>query len=206
MIKLPKDTKSYVIKSVTKKLLPFLILELIFGLTLVFFGEKIFITKSPSIEKFGYVVFMLIPVLITGMPFKLIDSSWCGEIVYVEVKTVVDTFSRSPGRPELYENNIVYITVKRDNGKFVYTDAMHLGEKGSYFMRYGRYGPDYYPTGKIEYFVDKYKVGDRIYKFYGVPYMLHISKSSDKINCVICNTDNSKTATKCSFCNHTLIK
>lgn len=188
MKQLPHDLKKQVCKTVLKRAIPCALLLAAFGVLLILWGDRIFNMENEQLKILCYIVTMLIPLAITGVPVKLIDRTYCGEVVDTKVKRTVDNESSiKPTIEHMYYKNTVYLDVRLDNGKVITVKAYE-----------GR-DSDLNP-----YF---YKKGDRVFHLYGSKNTIVLPKENvNAVRCPVCGLLNLKEDDKCKDCWHTLIK
>lgn len=187
MKNLPQDLKSHIRKSVLKRIIPCALLMAAFGILLFFLGERIFNMENVQLRILCYIAVMLIPLAVTDVPIKLIDRTYCGEVVGAEVKRTVDNESYvKPSLEHMYFKNTVYLDVRLDSGKVITVKAFE-----------GR-DDDLNP-----YF---YKKGDRVFHLYGSKYTIVLTNDSvNAVRCAVCGTKSLKEHGVCADCGHTLI-
>ena len=197
-ITLPADIENYVHKSIAKRIIKCVLLMILFGTILYFWGERMF-SFSPELKTGAYIVVMLLPFIISGVPIKLIDRSWCGEIIKVHIKEEVafNTVGGVKGIP--YTKHSVYLLVKTDKGIIKNILAKEYGSKLNN-------GADVPLQGKIEHHTDDYTVGEKIYHFYGLKNYYVVRNHSDTLDCVVCGSENKRENKTCYDCGHTLLK
>ena len=196
---LPKELRTRAKKAVLKRIIAFVLLFLGFGAILFFWGEIIFKSDSVLFKAICYTIVMLLPFLITKMPFKLIDRTWSGEVVNIGVKQE-NCVTTVGGKPLAYIKNHLVLKVKHPNGKIKKRIAMTLEVKRTN-------GNDRnFALGKIENQMDRYKIGDMVYHFYGYKYPHVVSKTPDaKKHCISCGCTNGMDKATCWNCNLPLI-
>ena len=183
---LPQDLKSYTRNFILKKLLVLAALLAVFGTILFFLGGRIFNFDNVGLKILCYIITLLIPFRISGVPAKLIDSTWCGQITDINVDLTTDSDSPSkPTRETLYTKRTVYLTVVTPEGKTV---------------RYKVYsGPD--DVSGV------WHVGDSVFHLYGTDKVVVLPDGkSDTVTCPVCGSSESAHAEHCTGCGHTLIK
>ena len=185
---LPSDLKKHIQKTVLKRLIPCAILLAVFGALLLVWGERIFNMDNPNMRILCYIVTMLIPLWITGVPMKLIDRTYRGEIIGMRVKRSVDNESYvKPTIEHMFYKNTVYLDLRLDNGKEVTVKAYE--------------GRD---TDLNPYF---YKKGDRVFHLYGTKNTIVLPAENKKaVRCAVCGLLNSTDDEKCNDCGYSLIK
>ena len=113
--RLPNSLKKKQRLKILSRLLPCLVLLLFNIIVLIYFGELL-----KSKYEIGNIIIrialVIVPFLICGVPFKLIDSFWSGTVseISVEEKTATETIG---GRPWPYLRHELVLTVTGDNGK-----------------------------------------------------------------------------------------
>ena len=107
---LPKDLQIYCRNRILKRVIPCIILISVFATILTLWGSVIFNTDNKAFQTSCYVVVMLIPFVITGVPHKLIDSTYYGTVKKVDIVTTTDNDSSvKPTREHLYGTNHVVV-------------------------------------------------------------------------------------------------
>ncbi len=198
----PRDLKKYRTVRILKIVVPFVILLIISVLACFLLSCEI-----PSLEnraviktKVAYIVLLALPFVITGFPKKLIDKSWCGEIVDIDTK--------------------IYNTLYKLNNSCTYTKAsiilkIKLGDKKTKevevfttpkptensFYSYANWKP----AGKTEYQASRYNAGDKVYHFYLFDHLFIENKNEQTVTCIVCGAVNSKNNHKCAVCNHSIL-
>ncbi len=188
-LKIPAELKKHARKTVLKRLIPCAVLAVAFAVLLLLFGNTVCKTDNTVFRLSFYIVVMLIPFVITGVPFKLIDKTYEGIIESVNIETTVDSDSSvKPSRERLYHKNMVYLTVKLPNGK-VCTKKAYEGK------------------ANLNQHLETYKKGDRVFHLYGSKYTVVLPKASDsEMQCVVCGEYNKIENNICRSCAHTLYK
>ena len=189
---LPEDIRKIVTRSVAKRVIPCIILEFILLWYVILFGEMSFKMVGIEVRILIYIALILLPFIITGVPLKLIDRSWKGEIVAINVDMGLD---RSVNGKGVREVSYLVLKIKRDDGKIVdhTVSVFSLG----YTMQSSR--------AKSEFAEDDYAVGDKVYHYYGIKRLLIIHKDNSR-ECVICGSNNPEKNDRCFYCGHSIIK
>ena len=187
MKELTNDLKSHIRRAVLKRLIPCAVLLAACGVLLFFLGERIFNMENEQMRILCYIIVMLIPLAVTGVPKKLIDRTYCGEVIDARVKRTVDNESYvKPTLEHMYYKNTVYLDVKLDNGREITVKAFE-----------GR-DDDLNP-----YFYHK---GDRVFHLYGSKHTVILPREgANAVRCAVCGTKNLISEGKCVDCGHTLI-
>ena len=129
---------------------------------------------------FSLVILYVIPFLISGIPLKLIDSDWYGEIILIEVvkpkRWDIDSFKKN----EFALNALI----KTQTGKL---KSFRIIDEGEIFY------------GNRE---NVYKVGDKVLHIYGTNFITPVRKldKHKPIVCVECGTKNEYGTKICRAC------
>ena len=188
-ITLPKDLKKYVIVRILNRILPCTLIFIVLGGILIEWGDVIFKTDNASFQHSCYVVVMILPFVLTGVPHKLVDRTYHGIVTKVDVVTTFDNKSSvKPTREGIYTKNIIFLTVLLDNGKTVRKKVYEGGTK----------------TGQH---LSTYNEGDTVFHLYGTNITIVLPDNTDtNVQCAVCGASNEKNIDKCRICEHTLIK
>ena len=186
---LPKDLQAYCRKRILKRVIPCIILISILSIILALFGRIIFNTDNTAFRVSCYIVVMLIPFIITGVPHKLIDSTYYGTVRKVDIVTAADNDSPvKPTREHLYLKNTVYLTIEQPNGKLIYKKAYSI-------------------NARLQQSINTYNAGDAVFHLYGTETVVVLPDANDGyVHCSVCGSSNSIENDKCRNCNHSLIK
>ena len=184
-IRVPRDIKELTDRRIYKKVVLSIAFMVIVGVLLFLFGETVFGSfGSPSREILYAVLILAIP-LSFGIPFSLIDRTWCGEITRVDIRTE-NTKSTVVGVGGIYTKYFVDIEIKLDSGKLI--------DRTVYEGRV--------PAGRQ---FNMYQIGDRVVHIYGTKYIQVVHKSESRPTvCVVCGTSNPPGERQCDSCGHTL--
>lgn len=199
---LPRSLQIKRNRNILSRVIPCVILLAICVVIITIWGEKLFHIPNDdyvAIQKSFYILFLLLPFVITGVPMKLIDTSWSGTISEIKIEESVGTYSRSLGKPGLYTKHDLVLTIVKDDGKKIEYTALSLGQKNKPWQN-----PPV--VGRIEYQAEKYHIGERVHKYYGFKY-LYISpyhNNEGKV-CIVCGTPNNDQDTVCGLCHSELI-
>ena len=202
-ISIPKDIRNYVRKKVIFNVLFFVCLEALAVVINVSLFEELRVRLNVGIHILLIIALQIIPFFISKFPFSVIDKSWRGEVVAVNINTKTDAFFAG-GKSYSYTNHQIMLDVKKENNKVVKIKAKEVGEPNpetTWLLGYTV--PN---QGHITAFINYYSVGDTVYHFYGIPHYYIAKKQSDKNDCVICGTQNSSERDTCLNCGYSLIK
>lgn len=175
-------------KTVIQKLAPCVLLLIVFGLVLYFWGERIFEILPPIARIAAYIITMLLPFAITRFPFCLFDRTFAGTITGVRVKNEYtmekkELFSRS------YTSRILiqaaYLTIEEPSGETREVKVMLNNND----------------------LAEAFKPGDKVFHLYGTKHSVMLPElSGDHVECPVCGDDNRAALAECHSCGHTLIK
>ena len=181
-VNIPKDVKNYGIKRAILTTVYFIL-----GEAAAVFGAYLFSTNSnEAATVITFAIAIAIPFFVTGFPMKIIDRSYIGMIVKVNVATTT-TSSMKEGPMHVHQNNDVNLYIKEENGNILVKKA-------------------YQGEAKTKSGFKKYANGDIVVHVYGTePIILLPLKPSMDCQCAVCDT---KIANQdfCPSCGHTLIK
>ncbi len=186
---LPKDLQQYCRKRILKRVIPCIILISVFATILILWGNVIFNTDNKAFQTLCYIVVMLIPFVITGVPHKLIDSTYYGTVKKVDIVTTTDNDSSvKPTRENLYLKNTIYLSIEKPDGKLIYKKA-------------------YSGKVRLQQNINTYNEGDLVFHLYGTNTVVVLPDSNDSaVHCAVCGSSNNTGDDKCRDCNHSLIK
>lgn len=186
---LPKDLVLYKRKRILMHVIPCAALVCAFLAILLLFGKTIFNTEIKEFRISCYIIVMLIPFAVTGVPRKLIDSTYYGTIKKVDIITSTDSSSRTKVTREcLYMKNTVYLLIETSSGKTVYKKAC---------------------SGKVQTgeSINKYREGDLVFHLYGTSTVIVLPDASDTaVQCAVCGDTNKTDECVCHSCGHSLVK
>ncbi len=165
---------------------------------LIFPFEKSYGGGSMLFAKiFVYAFLLALPFLITGVPFKLIDRSFCGTVKNVEIK---DGLGSTAGNRWFYPKNDIILTIETDDGKTLMYTALSLG------VRVQSSATDTAARGNISDHEERYRVGDRVYKYYGFKHLFTCQNDErNAVYCIECGTACKSSEKKCWSCGSELI-
>ena len=199
-IKLPNDICVYVRKKMLKRILCLVVLVALFAAVNVClwieFKDMNVISRVAIL-----VASVILPFIISGVPLKMIDRSWHGEVISTEIKEETGVYMHGGQYATPYTKHVIILNVKKDSGEMCTVRAAEYGSKNR--LR----GEEVPGEGNIQHHMNDYREGDLVYHFNGVPYNLVVCKEVHRpANCVMCGCRNPKTDDKCFNCGHSLIK
>ena len=190
--RVPRDIRKYVMGRILRRVVPFVLLTALFlglmiGFDSFFFGDedKEFRAQSQAV---AYILAVAVPMLITGVPLKMIDSSWEGEVVKVHAYTTIE--SRAPlkqSRNDLFLQLNVKLTVKTPSGRLIRRKAAQsrATDKG---------------------ILNAFAVGDTVLHLYGTDHAVVLPESTNgPFGCVICGRRNKGKVGRC-YCGYSLMR
>lgn len=186
--KLPKDLTLFSIKTALKRIVPCVLMLIAFAVALIFWGDVILPIQKEPVKTILYVIVMLVPFAVTGVPYKMLDRTYSGTVQKVEITTTVDNaYHSKPTRESLYYKNTVYLHVMQENGVVI---RQKVSEKDA----------------RAAQNLEAYKVGDKVFHLYGSTQTIVLPEEKDElVQCAICGEANYKNECHCKLCNHTLI-
>ena len=188
-MKIPKDLQLYCRKRVLKRVIPCIILISIFATILAFWGNVIFKTDNESFQALCYIVVMLVPFVVTGVPHKLIDSTYYGTVKKVDIITTTDNDSSvKPTREHMYLKNTICLSIEQPDGKLIYKKA-------------------YSGKARLQQNISTYNEGDLVFHLYGTNTVVVLPDANDSsVHCSVCGSSNNIENDQCRNCKHSLIK
>ena len=187
---IPKDLKAYCRKQTLKRVLPCAIMFVAFGLILLEWGEVIFATQNKIFLISCYVAVMILPFVLTGVPYKLIDKTYYGTVTKVDVITALSCKSavKVGGDMMWYTKNTIILTVLLENEKSIKVKV-------------------YEGQTKLGQHLNSYHEGDKVFHLYGTNVTIVLPDSADtSVQCSVCGTSNNIKDDKCRDCGHSLVK
>ena len=157
-IKLPRDLKAFAIKAALKRVVPCVLLLATFSIVLIFWGDVILPIDKEIVKVIVYTMVMLVPFAVTGVPHKMIDSTWVGEVV--ETKIVEENSFTNEARPRMYGSVNVILKVKMQNDKI-----KEIKLQGSTFAKHRNLR--FAASGNANQKEDFYSVGNTVFHLYG---------------------------------------
>ena len=185
-LRLPRDLRGHVRKAVFKKVAPCVLLLIVFGAVLYLFGERIFELVPPAVRIGAYVLAMLLPFVITRVPFCLFDRTFVGKVKHVHVQNEYVAVKGLAGSNLHISRTLatfVYLSLDLPDGKEKRIKTVQSG------------------------FIEEFKPGDTVFHLYGTHHTIVLPEmAGDHVECPVCGDDNRVELTACHSCGHTLIK
>ena len=190
--RVPRDIQQYVRRRVLRRVIPCAVLIVALVVSFLVFDETFFGDPDKPLrlqaQMLAYVLAFIVPMLITGVPFKLIDRSFEGKVEKVHAYTTVEDPRRALHmRDTRYQRLNVRLTVRTSEGVRIKRSVA---------------------KSKI---VDKrilewYRMGDQVLHLYGTDYTIVLpTKEKGAVRCVICGKKNEYGAVRCCECGYSLI-
>lgn len=183
---MPRDLRGHVRRAVIKKITPCVLLLIAFGGAMYLFGERIFELVPPAVRIGAYVLAMLLPFVITRVPFCLFDSTFVGKVKQVHVQNEYVAVKGLAGSNLHISRTLatfVYLSLDLPDGKEKRIKTVQSG------------------------FIEEFKPGDTVFHLYGAKHTVILpEKAGDHVECPVCGDDNRAELTACHSCGHTLIK
>ena len=157
-------------------------------LLFLIFGRKYYEFWKPLNKILTLCATVVFAMLVTGVPLKLIDKSWCGTVEEVKINTFTDSINKArPTWENLYITNRIVLHVKIADKK----NSMVVWQQPYMYM----IPEDYYKTGDTVCYVD------------GTDYVCRLpNKQGDTVKCVICGLENDRNNENCAVCGHGILK
>ena len=186
---LPKDLLLFCRKKFLMRVVPCIILTALFATILILWGNLIFNTDIKEFQISCYIVFMLIPFAITGVPYKLIDATYYGTVKKVKITTTTDNDSSfKPVRELLYQKNTINLIIEKPDGSLIYKKV-------------------YSGKAQLQQNLSTYHEGDSVFHLYGTKTTIVLpDANSTTVHCAVCGSSNHIEYEKCRNCGHSLIK
>lgn len=185
-LRLPRDLRGHVRRAVIKKITPCVLLLIAFGGAMYLFGERIFELVPPAVRVGAYVLAMLLPFVITRVPFCLFDRTFVGKVKHVHVQNEYVAVKGLAGSNLHISRTLatfVYLSLDLPDGKEKRIKTVQSG------------------------FIEEFKPGDTVFHLYGTNHTIVLPEmAGDHVECPVCGDDNRAELTACHSCGHTLIK
>ena len=185
-LRLPRDLRGHVRRAVIKKITPCVLLLIAFGGAMYLFGERIFELVPPAVRVGAYVLAMLLPFVITRVPFCLFDRTFVGKVKHVHVQNEYVAVKGLAGSNLHISRTLatfVYLSLDLPDGKEKRIKTVQSG------------------------FIEEFKPGDTVFHLYGTNHTIVLPEmAGDHVECPVCGDDNRAELTECHSCGHTLIK
>ena len=196
---LPLSLRKKRVRNILKRVIPCVLLFAFILAAIILRGEEIFDFPHRLAQRVVYAIFLLLPFVITGVPLKLIDQSFSGTVIAVNVTEKIGVYSRSFAKGGIYTRHDLVLTIQTDEGKKIKYTALSLGVKN----RNGQFPPG---LGSIEHRTEDYSVGDRVHKYYGFRALwVTPQNSDDQKYCIVCGTKNGNDDSRCWSCHSELV-
>ena len=195
---LPNDIVKYVKKKVARCVVIFAALgSASIGISVL--SWQYFTGKTNAIFHICILLLLgIIPFWVSKFPWILIDRSWIGTVIDISIEQKTGTYTVGGGKSFPYDKNIIFLKVRKDNGKEVYIPAREFGIRS----HAGFPVPN---EGDVAQHLNEYSLGDTVYHFYGLKYNYIVKKNSEMIDCIVCGSQNQKERSACLSCGHTLV-
>lgn len=190
MKQLPLDLRRVARQAVLRRVIPCVLLEVGLVVLMLLIGDDLFgDTPMPTALIYGlYVLLLLVPPFVTGVPLKLLDKTYCGTVEDVKVTDGVAFQYAVAKGGKRYSTIVTTLTVRTSDGESLRRTVTHTG-------------------GHAQLKGEGYRVGDRVFHLYGSPHTVVIpAKQSDIRRCAVCGETNGFEETCCRSCGHTLIR
>lgn len=191
--RVPRDIRRYVLWRVLSRVVPCALMILTAVLALMFFDDVFFGAADKPFrvqsQMLGYTVVVIVPLLITGVPFKLIDRSFEGKVEAVHVYTTVEDPRRALHMSNAqYQRLNVRLTVRTQDG---YRLKRSVAKSKMVDKR----------------ILNWYHEGDEVLHLYGTRYTVVLPDDfRAPVRCVICGKKSGYGDVRCPECGYSLIR
>ena len=202
MSKIPKDLKRFSVKCVLKRVIPCILGEIVLGIILFLWGDRIFMTDITEFKISCYIVVMCIPFVLTGVPFELFDRTFFGKVNKVKVES--ELTSTGVSAVEMRGSKVTFYAILQitdENGN-IFDRKVKLDNLDSERNK-DIFGKKLSGNG-----VDvSFKAGDGVFHLFGTNNLVVLPEASDTtVKCAVCGRINPVENNECSKCGHTLVK
>ena len=197
-MQLPRELSEYLKKQKMKRIIPCAVMEVLIALILILWGNTIVRTDVLPFKIIVFLLMLLAPFLLTGVPMKVLDQPWSGEIIKVDIRDGV-SFTADTDMHRPHGTLTFALSVRSDDGKVVMKECGAGTYTTVWWERVQNTNPDH--------IANRYQVGDRVFQL-GKQYpIIVLPKSEEKIcQCAVCGRTNAIENEICEECGHTLIK
>ena len=189
MKQLPKDLQKFILTKILKRCIPCAIILFAVIAVLFLFGDTLLGEENNIFKQTCIIIAVIIPFYVCGVPFKLLDTTFCGKIVEVRQELSLDNErSFKPSREGMFTKNTVFVTLITPSGKRIRRKCF---------------------SGRLDQIknTEKFKVGDEIFHLALSDRTILIPKAKDTVvECAVCSRSNQKDLNLCEECGHTLVK
>ncbi|MBQ7820758.1 MAG: hypothetical protein IJ391_00550 [Clostridia bacterium] len=190
---LPQDIEALAVKAEKKKRIRLCVCTVMFILAALFvilLRDRLFRSENIGFGIFLTLIVLVLPFIITDIPSRLKDITYCGTIEGVDVKTTVSSGKEINSR-RLTSTNHVYLYIKTPDGMKLKHKAFSVGAGSVVFAHIQR----------------TYKQGKQVFHICGSELVTILPTKDDAtLACSVCADMNDISSTVCRSCGHTLIK
>ena len=196
-MRLPSEILVYLKKQRLKRIIPFVIMELLILLVLILWGGTIVRTDVLPLKISIFLLFLVIPFVLTGVPLKL-PKPWSGEILNVHIRDGIG-FSTDADIHRPHGTLTFELTIRKNDGKVITKEI----SAGTYMVMWSERVANTNP----DHIVDRYRAGSRVLQLSSTMPMIVLPESEqDPCQCAICGRANTMEDEVCGECGHVLIK
>ena len=199
---LPLSLKKKRLRNILLRTISCFVLLSLALVSIILWGGSMFPFPTQSakgLRIFCYALMLVLPFVVTGVPFKLIDRSFSGTICKVMVKDSITSKGIRQSSAITYVQSDLILTIEKDDGKTIEYTRL------SFRTPFNHYSPESRP-GNVEHHKNSFVVGDRVHKYYGFRYVYtaHSHPRNDKY-CIVCGQKNENKEGYCWSCGAELI-
>ncbi len=197
-MQLPRELSDFIKKQKMKRIIPCAVMEIMIALVLILWGNTIVRTDVLPFKIAVYLLALILPFVITGVPFKVLQKPWRGEIIKVDIQDGV-AFTADTDMHRPHGTLTFVLTVQGDDGKIIIKETNAGTYTTVWWERVQNTNPDH--------IANRYQVGDRVFQL-GKQYpIIVLPKPEDQhCQCAVCGRTNAIENDVCEECRHALIK
>lgn len=197
-MQLPRELSEYLKKQKMKRIIPCVVMEVLVALVLVLWGDTIVRTDVLPFQISVFLLMLLVPFFVTGVPMKVREKPWSGEIIKVDIQDGV-AFTADTDMHRPHGTLKFVLTVQSDDGEVLIKEC----KAGTYTKVWWEPMQNTNP----EHFVNRYKVGDRVCQLGSAYPIIVLPKQEETVcQCAVCGRTNAIENETCEECRHALVK
>ena len=196
---LPLSLKRKRMRNILLRIVLCLFLLFVVIFVIVMWGNKLFPLTLQSkagykgLQGLFYVILLILPFIISGVPIKLIDKSWSGMITSVKVLENLGT-TPNPRNVIIFPKQDLILTIKTDAGKEIEFTVLSLANAVKPTLEVSN-------VGKIYYHTHEFCVGERVHKYYGYKHLFVSYEKYHQVKyCISCGSKNTLNEIACWHC------
>ena len=196
-MQLPMEISAYLKRQRLKRIIPCAVMEAVILSILIFWGDTIVPTDVLPFRLSIYLLALILPLILTGVPFKL-PKPWSGEILNVHIRDGMG-FSTDADINRPHGTLTFELTIQRNDGKIITKEI----PAGTYMVMWSERVQNTNP----DHFVNRYQAGDRVLQLTPTsPVIVLPKEDSTHCQCAVCGRLNVIEDEFCDECRHALVK